>query len=150
MAANNGASSTNAGGKASVKKRAAGEQNKSAKAARADEAPQRQSGPKTKEQKRLEAEERNKQKKKRSARPATQYSSLNDYKLKLLYEETEAGILTDETEKEKLEGLLADPDVFKDNYKAQKHLSNLDRLHKSLEDLYKVWEALAEEMSARS
>ena len=150
LAANNGASSTNAGGKASVKKRAAGEQNKSAKAARADEAPQRQSGPKTKEQKRLEAEERNKQKKKRSARPATQYSSLNDYKLKLLYEETEAGILTDETEKEKLEGLLADPDVFKDNYKAQKHLSNLDRLHKSLEDLYKVWEALAEEMSARS
>ncbi len=110
----------------------------------------RQSGPKTKEQKRLEAEERSRQKKKRAARSNSQYASLNDYKLKLLLEETESGILVDETKKENLESLLADPDVFKDNRRAQGYIVKLDVLQKTLESQYNKWESITEEMSERA
>jgi len=107
-------------------------------------------GPKTKAQKRLEAEERQRNAEAKKSNPASRFGHLNAFQLKRAYEKAEAVILEKEGEKSALEAAVADPALFADPTRAQATTEALHVVHHALGKLYVEWEALAEEMAERA
>ncbi len=109
---------------------------------------QRKGGPKTKEQKRREAELR-KQQAEALANGRGDYSELNSYKLQQLYETAEADILEKEEKKSELEAAMADPALYNDADRAKEVNAEYAAIEQELAELYEEWETLAEQISAR-
>jgi len=106
-------------------------------------------GPKTKEQKRLEAEERKRAADSRK-RAGSKSAGLNDYQLKKQHADLEARILELETSKEDMERRLADPSSFSNPSEGKRLMEQYDRVQAQLKPLYSDWEDVAEEMSLRT
>lgn len=104
----------------------------------------KQGGPKSKAQKRSEAEERSR----RKEEAPYEYSTLNSYELQRLYEEKEAAILERENRQAELEGALADPTLYDDPERAQEVTASWETVKGELAGLYAEWEKLAEHMAA--
>jgi len=108
---------------------------------------QQKSGPKSKAQKREEAQARQRQ---ANGTSAPDYSTLNSYKLQELYEETEADILAKEEKKEALEEAMADPTLYDNHNRAKEVNTDYAAIEQELATLYERWEALAEELTAEA
>lgn len=108
---------------------------------------QQKSGPKSKAQKREEAQARQRQ---ANGTSAPDYSTLNSYKLQELYEETEADILAKEEKKEALEEAMADPTLYDNHDRAKEVNADYAAIEQELATLYERWEALAEELTAEA
>jgi ATP-binding cassette, subfamily F, member 3 len=108
---------------------------------------QQKSGPKSKAQKREEAQARQRQ---ANGTSAPDYSTLNSYKLQELYEETEADILAKEEKKEALEEAMADPTLYDNHNRAKEVNADYAAIEQELATLYERWEALAEELTAEA
>ncbi|MEQ9104674.1 MAG: ABC-F family ATP-binding cassette domain-containing protein [Rhodothermales bacterium] len=106
-------------------------------------------GPKTKEQKRLEAEARQREADARK-RKGSKSAGLNDYQLQKRHDELEKQIMALEARKEELEAALADPSLFADAAKGKSLMATYERVQAELKPLYEVWEDVAEEISARA
>ncbi|MDX1430236.1 MAG: ABC transporter ATP-binding protein, partial [Rhodothermales bacterium] len=109
--------------------------------------PERTGGPKSKEQKRLEAEERNRRYRKARDGKAEEYDSLTPRQLRTLYDKAESEILLLERRKDDLERQLADPDVYGDSERVRTLGAEHADVSGMLEGLYKEWEILAEQIS---
>ncbi|MDX1548381.1 MAG: ABC-F family ATP-binding cassette domain-containing protein [Rhodothermales bacterium] len=112
------------------------------------EAPARSGGPKTKEQKRREAEERNRLYRAMQNGGGGDYEALTEHQLRTLYEQVEAQILEKEEEKATLEATLGDPALYEDPDRARATTAAYDALRADLAALYERWEALAEQLAA--
>ena len=107
------------------------------------------SGPKTKEQKRLEAEERVRSRKKKIKKSGHKRGGLNNYQLKIEYSKTESEVESKEVVRSNLEAKLADPGTFADPVSGKRLLADYERVQTELKKLYTHWEELASEMSER-
>lgn len=107
-------------------------------------------GPKTKAQKRREAEERNRRYREMQETGQADYALLNDYKLQKLYEETEEAILEKEARQAELEEALADPALYDNGERAQAVNQEYDAVQEELGELYARWEEIAEHVAARA
>ena len=107
------------------------------------------SGPKTKEQKRIEAKEREKKRKKKIASSSSASARLNDYQLKKEYARVEAEVETNEAHVSELEAKLADPSLFVDEVAGKTMLVQYERARRKLDELSGLWEDLAGEMGER-
>src|SRR5690606_11730724 len=105
-------------------------------------------GPKNKEQKRREAEERNRLYRESKATGDADLSALTPKQLQKRYEELEAEILEKEDRKAELEELLGNPDLYTDPAKAQETTAAYETVKTELQDLYDQWEQLADLLSA--
>lgn len=101
---------------------------------------QRSGGPKSKEQKRREAEERNRKKKEGKNLPT------HPDGLKRRHKKLENLIEQKETELAGIEEQLADPAIYENPEQANSLLKSYESQKKELENLYKEWEEIAEEM----
>jgi len=106
-------------------------------------------GPKTKEQKRLEAEERAKSRQKQIQKSQSKSAGLNNFKLKNEYTRVTTELEKTEQQTKKLAALLADPDTFSNPSKGSKLLADFEAAQKNLVSLNKEWEDLASEMGTR-
>ena len=111
-------------------------------------APVRTGGPKTKEQKRREAEERNRLYRTLQNGGVDDYSLLTEHQVRTLYEQTEAQIFEKEEQKADLEAALGDPSLYEDAARARETTAAYDTLKEELAALYTKWEALVEELAA--
>ncbi|MEM1126806.1 MAG: ABC-F family ATP-binding cassette domain-containing protein [Bacteroidota bacterium] len=106
------------------------------------------SGPKTKEQKRREAEERRRFKKAMDAAlkngTTLNLDGLAPDHLQMLHDKLEAQILEHEETKETLEATLADPDLYNQQDRFTKTMKQYDACKEALADLYTRWEQVAE------
>ena len=115
------------------------------------------SGPKTKEQKRREAEERNRRyqhektgrKKDPVGGPRVQPDRLSPQALQAHYERVEGAILEKETRQAELETKLADPSLYEDADRVQKTTMAYQAVQRELKQLYKQWEEAAEHLAAQ-
>ena len=107
------------------------------------------SGPKTKEQKRREAEERRRRYQTMKRTGTLDPTLLNDYQLRRAYQETEKRILEKEERKAGLEAELADPTLYTNPERAHHLHEAYEALTEELPGLYAAWEVIAEELSAR-
>ena len=107
-------------------------------------------GPKSKEQKRLEAQERELARQKLTSKSPSKFGGLNNFKLKNEYERVEAEVEKLEVVTKAMAAELADPTTFANPSKSTKLLSDFETSQKKLADLNKQWEQLASEMSSRS
>jgi ATP-binding cassette, subfamily F, member 3 len=107
------------------------------------------SGPKSKEQKRQEAQEREIARKKQTQKSPSKMGGLNNFKLKNEYERVESEVEKLESSTKKMAEDLADPKTFANPSKSAKLLVDYETSQKKLVELNKEWEALASEMSAR-
>jgi ATP-binding cassette subfamily F protein 3 len=103
----------------------------------------RRSGPKTKEQKRREAEERNRLHREARDRGRQTVDELSPRQLRALYEATEKTILQKEERKAELEAELADPVVYSDPEKSRGATALYEALQSELAVLYEEWERIA-------
>ena len=107
------------------------------------------SGPKSKEQKRLEAEERN-----RKYNEAKKKAGLNDPKLNSLsklkseHQSLEKKIEAAEVKITEIESLLADPEVYQDNERSSELMKSYQKEQGNLQDLYERWEKMSEVIAA--
>ena len=117
----------------------------------AEKKPEKRSGgPKTKEQKRAEAEARARRKKgEQAAEEATEYGRLNDHQLRHLYAAAEAAILEKETALADYETQLGDPDLYTDPDRARTVTDAYERLKADLKAEYQQWEQIAEVLTER-
>jgi ATP-binding cassette subfamily F protein 3 len=106
-------------------------------------------GPKTKEQKRLEAQERERARQQKAQKSGSKSGGLNNYKLKSEYDRVEAEVEKMETSTKRMAAQLADPATFADPSKSTRLLAEYEVAQKKLAELNKTWEDLASEMSAR-
>jgi len=110
-------------------------------------------GPKTKEQKRQEAEERAKlrakQTEKETHKSTSKVAGLNNYKLKMEYERVEAEVERLESANKNMALRLADVSTFSDSNSGNKMLAEYETAQKKLAQLNKEWEELASEMGTR-
>jgi len=113
------------------------------------EAKRSSSGPKTKEQKRLEAEARKKERNKKIARSGSKLAGLNNFQLKNEYAKVEANVEARETVVSTLEANLADPSMYSDPVAGKKLMAEYEVARKQLDELNKSWEELASEMAER-
>ena len=108
-------------------------------------------GPKTKEQKRREAEERN-----RRYREGLETTALlnggdggvSPKQLRKVYQKLESDILKQETRQAELEQMLADPAIYQDPGKAQQTTADYEAVRQQLQTLYAQWEQVAEQLAA--
>ncbi|GAB5518799.1 MAG: ABC-F family ATP-binding cassette domain-containing protein [Rhodothermales bacterium] len=115
------------------------------------EAPSKRSGgPKTKEQKRREAEARRTQKKAKAtgSRPAPNPDALSPSQLKQLVSHVERMIEQQEQVKTDLEAELADPALYDDAERMRTTTLAYEAAQRELADLYTQWESLAEQMAS--
>ncbi|MEM6646825.1 MAG: ABC-F family ATP-binding cassette domain-containing protein [Bacteroidota bacterium] len=106
----------------------------------------RSGGPKTKEQKRREAEARRAQ---QQATPRTAHPDrLSPNQLKQLVSHVEAMIERQEQTKTDLEAQLADPALYDDAERMRSTTAAYEAAQRELADLYTQWEALAEQLAA--
>lgn len=110
----------------------------------------RSSGPKTKEQKRREAEERNRLY--RAMREGNDVKSdrLTEHQLQQMYEQAEQKVVKQEEHVAGLEAQLADPAVYEDADRAREMNIAYDAARQKLKKLYEKWEDLAEQLATRS
>lgn len=105
-------------------------------------------GPKTKAQKRREAEARQQRYEARQD-SSDPLASLNAYQLRKRLEKVEAKILEKETTQEEMETRLAEPTLYDDPDEARALNEAYGALKSDLVDLYHDWEHLAELLAAR-
>ncbi len=100
----------------------------------------RSGGPKTKQQKRREAEARNKAY--REAKKNGNVNALTPHQREWLCETAEAAIADAELRKREAEKSLTDPEIYSDPIQSQSATAAYMAIEKELEDLYEQWEAL--------
>ena len=108
------------------------------------ETKKRSGGPKTKEQKRKEAEERNRKYKAALEKVELNGSYDSPSQLKKAYSSLEFTIETKESELKQLEADLANPDIYADQEKAGELSSTYQILKDELAAMYAEWEKMAE------
>lgn len=110
----------------------------------------RSGGPKTKEEKRREAEARNRayREAQLNGQPAT--DELTPHQKQWLCDEAESAIAEAESRKLTAEKTLADPNVYSNPVRAKEASANYTSIQKELDDLYARWEALAESLGDHS
>ena len=106
----------------------------------------RTGGPKTKEQKRREAEARNRAYRALQNGEAADPSLLTSNQRQKLYEQTEAAILEKEERQAEVEAALADPSIYADPARTRDLSATYQTLQEELEALYERWETLAEQL----
>jgi ATP-binding cassette, subfamily F, member 3 len=108
-------------------------------------------GPKTKEQKRLEAEERARKRQDAPPSPAVHRNgdagTKSDRQLRDLYTKVERQILKAEEHKKELETRMADPGLYNDAGKARQVTVEYEAIKNELAGLYRQWEEVAEAIS---
>jgi len=107
------------------------------------------SGPKSKEQKRREAEERARLRKQKIRQSGSKTAALNDYQLKREFENVSGQVETSEALVADLEKQLADPELFSDPVKGKALMSRYEAAKTELEKQTAWWEELAESMTER-
>ncbi len=127
--------------------------------AKASDAPKKSGGPKTKEQKRREAEERAQRSTgpangtsaagKKTAPAPAEISSMSAEAVRHAHARTEALILEQETRKSELEKQLADPTLYDDADEMQRVNAAYAGVQQELKTLYAAWEASAEVLSGQ-
>ena len=110
---------------------------------------ERTGGPKTKDQKRKEAEERKKRKEKSIPSGHPDYSRLNDFQLNRMHQETEAKIIQKEFDKSDLENELADPVLFNDPKRGREVTQKLSEVQAELVVLLEQWASVGQELENR-
>ena len=100
-------------------------------------------GPKTKEQKRREAEERNRRYREMQDKGEMDYTILTPRQIRQEYEKLEARILDKEARKAALETTLGDPDLYTDPDRALKTTEAYEAAKTELAQLYAQWEEAA-------
>jgi len=105
-------------------------------------------GPKTKEQKRREAEERNRvhraRKKGRDPDPA----AMTEHQLRAYYEQVEQEVVLTEREIERVQEAMADPDAYQDASRIRSLNDAYEEQTSKLRELYAKWEELADRVAA--
>jgi len=104
----------------------------------------RSGGPKTKEQKRREAEARNRAYQEAKTNGRTQPNDLTDHQIRWLCEEAESAISEAESRKKILEEVLSDAHTYSDPARSEEATIRYAAIEKELEDLYHKWEKLME------
>ncbi len=106
----------------------------------------RSGGPKTKEEKRREAEARNRayREAQMNGQPATDELTL--HQKQWLCDEAESAIAEAELRKRTAEKALADPNVYSNPVHAKEASTNYASIQKELDNLYARWEALVESL----
>lgn len=110
---------------------------------------ERVGGPKNKEQKRREAEERNRLYRESQAVSDLGLSLLTTRQLRKKYEQLEAEILEKESEQAKIEDTLGNPDLYSDPDRAQATTAAYEAVKAELKELYNQWEKLADLLSTQ-
>lgn len=105
-------------------------------------------GPKTKEQKRLEAEERARLKKLQKQGAPVKSEGLTERQLQQVVKRTEDLIAEKEAAKTALEKTLADPTLYDDLDRMHAATTAYDQAKAELKDLYAQWEQHAEALAA--
>ena len=106
----------------------------------------RSGGPKTKEEKRREAEARNLAYRNAKKNGRVQPNELTQHQRQWLCDEAEAAIADAEARKQEAEKFLADPNTYSDPIRAQEAEVAYTTAEQKLEDLYTRWEALMESL----
>ena len=99
--------------------------------------PKRTGGPKTKEQKRREAEERKQRNKSNGSNPRD---------IKKQHAQLEKDIEQKEAEQLEIEQQLADPSIYENPEQSNALLKSYEAIKKELESLYSKWETVAEKL----
>ncbi len=103
-------------------------------------------GPKSKEQKRREAEERNRRYRETRTSGFQAVDGLTPRQLKMLYDKVESSILAAEERKARLEKEMADPEVYANPDRSRAAAAQYDLLIQELDELYRQWDDLAEQV----
>lgn len=107
----------------------------------------RSGGPKTKEEKRREAEARNRAYRQAQQSGSTTPDMLTDHQRQWLCDEAETAIADAESRKRVAEQKLADPTVYADPVRSKEAAAAYQAIEKELAELYQRWEALMESLS---
>ena len=107
-------------------------------------APTEGGGPKSKAQKRREAEARATR---RSPSEST-YAAMNPYQLRRALDEAEAAVLEKEERQSALEATLADPTLYEDPERAEALSQEYHALKEKMAGLYETWEKIADHLTA--
>lgn len=107
-------------------------------------------GPKTKDQKRREAEERNRAYRAMKEGRMPEPNALDPARLQLAYEEMEKLVVRGEERVRAIEAELSDPEIYDDVERTQSLTEAYDRARRELSELYGRWEDLADRLAARS
>jgi len=110
----------------------------------------RSGGPKTKEEKRREAEARNRAYRQAQMNGQSATGELTRHQKQWLCDEAESAIAEAESRKRTLEKTLADPNVYSNPMRAKEASANYASIQKELDDLYARWEALVESLGDHS
>jgi ATP-binding cassette subfamily F protein 3 len=105
--------------------------------------PARSGGPKTREQKRAEAEARKDRSRNAQLSDEADLSALSQPQLTRLYQTIEASILAAEQRQRSLEADLSRPDIYSDPARAIATTSEYESVQDELSRLYERWEQLA-------
>lgn len=133
--------------------RAAGPAGASASPGRSDaeaQAAKSSGGPKSKAQKRREAEERNRLYRTLQKGRSVDPSELTEPQLQTYYEQIEAEVLEREQAIATIEKQLADPEIYAEENRVRSLNEEYERAKKELGNLYEKWEALAEMVADRT
>ena len=106
----------------------------------------RSGGPKTKEEKRREAEARNLAYRNARKNTHSHTDRLTQHQRQRLCDEAEAAITNAEERKQAAEKILSDPLTYSDPVRSQKANTDYVAAKQELEDLYARWEALTESL----
>ncbi|MEZ4696391.1 MAG: ATP-binding cassette domain-containing protein [Rhodothermales bacterium] len=111
------------------------------------DAEKKHSGKKTREQRRLEAEERARMREQNAA-SGGELEALSSYQLQKLYSKVEQKIFQAEREQRKIEKELADEKLYSDHELARTVTQRYEESKSELADLYRQWEEIAETLEA--
>lgn len=109
----------------------------------------RSGGPKTRKQKREEADARKRKTAESVSHDGSTYHAMSEFQLNRLYKETEIIIFETEEEYGTLESQTADRTLYDDTIRARVVTSRLHELQTKLKALYETWELIAEERESR-
>ncbi|HLT46115.1 MAG TPA: ABC-F family ATP-binding cassette domain-containing protein [Rubricoccaceae bacterium] len=110
--------------------------------------PAARSGPKTKEQKRAEAEARNALYRAMKGEGTVDASRLDAEQRRRALALLEEEVMAKEAEKEAIEAALADPALYQDQARFSAEMARFTEAEQALKALYARWEKLAEEVAA--
>ncbi len=106
---------------------------------------------KTKEDRRREAEERNRVYQERvKASGKKEVHQRSEFKLKEQLRRIEQDVASHEERRTEIETMLADPNFFKDSDRSTKSLEEFSKLEIELNELYQQWETIAGELEGRT
>jgi len=107
----------------------------------------RSGGPKTKEEKRREAEARNRAYREAKKTGSDDKNDLTPHQLQWLCDEAETAIANAESRKRDAEKVLADPNIYADPVRSHEASARYAEIEKELDELYANWESLMESIS---